>query len=68
MCSTTGGESLVDFEFDCMNQVWEVCPIIDEERGHVVANKILVSALAVDFGRKPMSISTAFAPNSRKKC
>lgn len=37
MSCPSSWESFVSLEFDCMNQVWELRAIVDEERGQMIA-------------------------------
>jgi len=61
MCSPTSRKALIDFEFHRMDEIREVCTVVDEERGQMVSHEVLVSALAVDLGRESMGISSTLA-------
>ena len=51
--------------------IWKVCTIVDEERGDMVSDEVLVATLAIDLGREAMRVSsylaTAIARNNDRK-
>lgn len=54
----TGGKPFIGLILDRVNQIRKVGTIIDEKRGYVIANQIMVTTCAVYFGGEAVSVSS----------
>ena len=56
----TGRETFIGLILDRMNQIRKVGPIVDEKRGYMITNQVMITTCAVYLSGEAVSVSTDF--------